>query len=174
MAKPTLTKLKLKKNIEDNVITINDVEINVKQYLPVEDKIKIITNVLELSAVDNNFVNPVKSDVYFVLELIYNYTNLSFTEKQKEDPSKLYDLLEVNNIIQTICEAIPAQEINKLRFWLELTLAGYDKYRNSAMGIMEQISADYSNLDFDATKIQNEIADPNNLALLKGVMEKLG
>ena len=42
------------------------------------------------------------------------------------------------------------------------------------MGIMEQISADYSNLSLDATAIQQKLADPQNLELLKGVMTKLG
>jgi hypothetical protein len=32
------------------------------------------------------------------LEIIYNYTNLSFTEKMKEDPFKLYDILINNNL----------------------------------------------------------------------------
>ena len=42
------------------------------------------------------------------------------------------------------------------------------------MGILENISADYSNLNLDATEIQNKLADPNNMALLKDVLAKLG
>ena len=42
------------------------------------------------------------------------------------------------------------------------------------MGILDTISADYSNLDLDATKIQKKLADPNALALLKDVMANLG
>ena len=47
-------------------------------------------------------------------------------------------------------------------------------YRNSAMGIMEAISADYSNLDLNATDIQKKLNDPDNMALLKDVLTKLG
>ena len=39
---------------------------------------------------------------------------------------------------------------------------------------LEVISQDYSNLDFDATKIQQQLADPDNLSLLKDVLTKLG
>ena len=87
----TYLKLGLKKKDETKTITINGQEVTVKQYLPIEDKIKIIENVLRNSADDNNFANPVKVEVYFNLELIYNYTNISFTEKQKEDATKIYD-----------------------------------------------------------------------------------
>ena len=40
------------------------------------------------------------------------YTNLSFTEKQKEDYAKLYDLFEENGIIDLIIAEIPEREYN--------------------------------------------------------------
>ena len=43
---------------------------------------------------NNNFANPVKLNVFLRLEIIFNYTNISFTDKQKEDLVKLYDILE--------------------------------------------------------------------------------
>jgi hypothetical protein len=49
----------------------------------------------------------------------------------------------------------------------------YD-YKNSAMGILEMVSADYSNLNLDATNIQAALGDPENLTLLKEVVTKLG
>ena len=42
------------------------------------------------------------------------------------------------------------------------------------MGILENISADYSSLDLEASKIQQKLADPNNMAFLKNVLTKLG
>ena len=55
MAKVSFTKLGLKKKEGIKNITINDQVIEVKQYLPISDKINIITNVIENSADDNNF-----------------------------------------------------------------------------------------------------------------------
>ena len=174
MAKPTFAKMNLKKIGETKEITIGEQSIEVKQYLPIEDKIKIITNVLQDSADDNNFANPVKVEVFFNLEIIYAYTNISFTDKQKSEPTKIYDLFEENNIFNQIIAAIPEDEYKLLSEWTQETIDAFYKYRNSAMGIMEQISTDYSNLNLDATQIQEKIADPSNLALLKDVVTKLG
>lgn len=174
MAKVSFTKLGLKKKEEIKNITINDQVIEVKQYLPISDKINIITNVIENSADDNNFANPVKVEVFANLEIMYAYTNISFTDKQKEDPTKLYDLLEENGVIAEVIAAIPENEYALLLGWIDETIKAFYTYRNSVMGIMEQISNDYKDLDFNATTIQQKIADPNNLTLLKDVMNKLG
>ena len=174
MAKIPFSKLKLTKKDDVNTIIINDNNVEVKQYLPVADKLNIITNVLQLSADDNNFANPVKVEVFLNLEIMYAYTNLTFTEKQKEDPTKLYDLLEQNGVIAAVAQAIPETEYNLLLDWTQETIDSFYKYRNSIMGILDQVSADYKDLDFNATEIQKKVADPQNLELLKGVMTKLG
>ena len=174
MAKVSFTKLGLKKKEEIKNITINDQVIEVKQYLPISDKINIITSVIENSADDNNFANPVKVEVFANLEIMYAYTNISFTDKQKGDPTKLYDLLEENGIIAEVIAAIPENEYALLLGWIDETIEAFYTYRNSVMGIMEQISEDYSNLSLDATEIQQKLADPQNLELLKNVMTKLG
>ena len=174
MSRVPFTKLGLKKIEEIKNITINDQVIEVKQYLPISDKINIITNVIENSADDNNFANPVKVEVFANLEIMYAYTNISFTDKQKGDPTKLYDLLEENGIIAEVIAAIPENEYALLLGWIDETIEAFYTYRNSVMGIMEQISEDYSNLSLDATEIQQKLADPQNLELLKNVMTKLG
>lgn len=174
MAKVAFTKLGLKKVNEVKKITINNIEVEVKQYLSIDDKIKIITNVLENSADDNNFSNPVKIDVYTCLEIIYAYTNMTFTEKQKEDPTKLFDLLEENNIINAVINAMDEIEYKTLFDWIQNTITAYYKYKNSVLGILETISTDYSNLKLEASDIQKKIADPQNLSLLKDVLTKLG
>ena len=174
MSRVPFTKLGLKKREEIKNITINDQVIDVKQYLPISDKINIITNVIENSADDNNFANPVKVEVFANLEIMYAYTNISFTDKQKGDPTKLYDLLEENGIIAEVIAAIPENEYALLLGWIDETIEAFYTYRNSVMGIMEQISEDYSNLSLDATEIQQKLADPQNLELLKNVMTKLG
>ena len=174
MAKIPFTKLGLKKIEDTKNITICGQMVEVKQYLPSSDKINIITNVIENSADDNNFANPVKVEVFANLEIMYAYTNISFTDKQKEDPTKLYDLLEENGVIAEVIAAIPENEYALLLGWIDETIEAFYTYRNSIMGIMEQISADYSNLSLDATEIQQKLADPQNLELLKNVVTKLG
>ena len=174
MAKVPFSKLNLKKIDIVQVVTINGFEIEVKQYLPVAEKLELIANVLNNSADDNNFANPVKTYVLSHLEIIYAYTNLSFTDKQKEDPAKLYDILETNGIIDSIILALPPSEYDNLIEDITSTIDAYYKYKNSALGILEAATTDYKNLDLEASDIQKKIADPDNLTLLKDVITKLG
>ena len=173
MSRVPFTKLGLKKVEDTKNITICGQMVEVKQYLPISDKINIITNVIEKSADDNNFANPVKVEVFANLEIMYAYTNISFTDKQKEDPTKLYDLLEENGVIAEVIAAIPENEYALLLGWIDETIEAFYKYRNSVLGILDTISADYSNLSLDATNLQKQIADPENLKLLKSIMSKL-
>ena len=174
MAKVPFSRLNLKKIDKVQVVTINGLEVEVKQYLPVAEKLELIANVLNNSADDNNFANPVKTYVLSHLEIIYAYTNLSFTDKQKEDPAKLYDILETNGIIDSIILAMPPSEYDNLIEDITSTIDAYYKYKNSALGILEAATTDYKNLDLEASDIKKQIADPDNLTLLKDVITKLG
>lgn len=174
MPKIGFTKLGLKSNNEIAIIDFNEQAIEVKQYLPVEEKLDLITNVLELSHDQNNFSNPVKVQVYTTLEIIEKYTNINFTEKQKENPTKLYDLLSGNGLVEKIIEAIPQVEYDTVIKGIYDTIDSVYTYQNSVLGILDTISQDYSNLNLDASEIQKKLADPNNMELLKNIMTKLG
>lgn len=175
MAKVSFSKLGLKKKNETVKVQLtDDIEIEVSQYLPINDKLALIAAVLNGSADDNNFANPIKIEVIGTIEIIKAYTNLSFTEKQLNDIPKTFDLLEENKIIDKIIMAIPNEEYDFIIRGINEVIEAYYKYQNSIYGILETVSQDYSNLDFDATKIQKELADPENLELLKAVVTKLG
>lgn len=174
MAKIGFTKLGLKPNNEITIIEFNEQAIEVKQYLPVEEKLELITNVLELSHDSNNFSNPVKVSVYTTLEIIEKYTNVNFTEKQKENPTKLYDLLVGNGFAAAVIKAIPEPEYNEILISIKQTIKSVYNYQNSIYGILENVSKDYGKLSLDATNIFHDLADPNNMELLKGIMTKLG
>ena len=135
----------------------------------------LISRVINLSHdSSNNFANPVQVEVIGTIEIIIAYTNLSFTEKQKEDYAKLYDLLEENGITKDLISAIPEDEYAFLIDGINDSIEAVYKYQNSVLGILDSVAQDYSNLEFDASKIQQELADPQNLELLKGIMSRLG
>lgn len=174
MAKIGFTKLSLKRKNEVKTITINNNQIEIKQYLPVNEKLDLIARVINGAHDQNNFPNPIKIEVIGTLEMIMAYTNISFTEKQKEDIPKLYDLLEENGVIKDIISQIPEDEYNFIIDGINKTVDAVYAYNNSVLGILESISQDYSNLDFDIQKLQNDIANPENLKLVKEVLTKLG
>lgn len=174
MAKLAFTKLGLKTNTDIETLEFNEQTIEIKQYLPVNDKLTLISEVINNSADENNFANPVKVEVYATIAIIEAYTNITFTDKQKEDITKLYDKVVSSGLYQMIIHSIPVEEINNLFDALRSSIDAIYSYRNSVMGILENISADYSNLDLDASAIQAKLADPENMALLKSILTKLG
>lgn len=174
MAKLAFSKLGLKPNNEIQYIEFNEQTIEVKQYLPVEDKLELIGFILEVSYDQNNFPNPIKIQAHTALKIIEKYTNISFTEKQKENPAKLYDIIRGNGLIEKIIEAIPQVEYNTLISGIYETIEAYYKFQNSVLGILDTVSKDYSDLNLDATEIQKALGDPENLTLLKDIMTKLG
>lgn len=70
MAKVSLTKLGLKINQDVKNIDFNEQTIEVKQYLPVNDKLELISNVINSAHDENNFSNPVKVSVFTTLEIM--------------------------------------------------------------------------------------------------------
>lgn len=174
MPKVTFTKLQLKKKEAHNEFIYNDQTIEVKEYLPINDKLTLISNVINAAQDSMQYANPVKVEIFTSLEILYNYTNISFTDKQKEDPSKLYDLLESNGIIDKVIALIPKEEYNFLIKSVDECIKAVYAYVNSARGIMESIVNDYENTNLDATEIESKIKNPENLELLRNVLTKLG
>ena len=177
MAKIAFSKLGLTKDKLDEFQTVefNDQTVEVKQYLPIAEKAELISRVLNNSVDDDaGYYNNLKLDMWLALEIVYAYSNINFTEKQKSDPMKLYDLLSSNKLLNLIIGLVPESEFYYLtKVTHELATAIYT-YRNSSLGILDSIGRDYSNLNFDATEIQKKLADPENLTLLKNIVEKLG
>ena len=174
MAKVSLTKLGLKVSQEIKTIEFNEQMIEVKQYLPINDKLELISNVVNVSHDENNFANPVKVSVFTTLEIMYAYTNINFTDKQKEDPTKLYDMLISSGLVAAVVNAIPEAEYHEVISGVEDSIEAIYTYRNSVMGIFESITADYGAMDLNATEIYNKLADTNNMSLIKQVLTQLG
>lgn len=174
MAKASFAKLNLKTNTEVKTLNWGDQEIEVKQYLPIDDKIEIVTNVLQLSHdSQNNFANPMKRDVYLAIEVIEKYTNLNITDKQKENPQKLYDTLLSSGFWAEVKKYIGA-DLEDIFLYVEKTIESFYKYRTSILGILDTVSGEYSGLNLDATEIQKKLSDPTNLDFLKKVLSNLG
>lgn len=179
MAKIAFSKLDLKVDNINNIITLTtpkneEVSFEVKHYLPIKEKMDLVSRIINQSTDDNGFYNPMRVKLYTTLEVVYTYTNLTFTPKQKEDPFKLYDLLVSTGLYHDITSHICTEDLEELEGSIWDTIKSIYNYRNSVMGILENITADYSNLNLDATEIQSKLADPNNMALLRDVLTKLG
>lgn len=174
MAKVSFAQLKLSVDNSIKEVTFNEKNIEVKQYLPMEDKLNIVSTILNYSAEDQKFYNEGKLEVFLTLEMIYAYTNISFTDKQKETPVKLYDIITSSGLKKAIFDVIPEEEINMIESMVRKTLEGVYTYINSIYGMLDNVVADYANMDLNAGDIQKKLADPENLSLVKEILTKLG
>lgn len=174
MAKVPFSKLGLSKDIPVTIIHVNGQDIEVKSTIPIEDKLALISDVINLSIDSNNYYNPEKIRLFTELSIVEYYTNVSFTEKQKENIFKVYDLLNFNGVIRQVMGVIPAEELNTLKDSINSTVASIYAYHNSVLGILDAAAQDYSNLEMDIDSLKKSMADNENLGLLKDVLNKLG
>lgn len=174
MAKLSLNKLGLRINDAIKILNFNDQDIEIKQYLPVNEKLDMISWIINQSADDLRFYNVGKLDIFKSIAMVQHYTNINFTEKQLEDAPKLYDLLVSSKLLKQILELVPDDEYLWINETLQDTVASIYKYQNSIFGILDAVTTDYDNLNFDVQQLQENISNPDNLTLLKDVVTKLG
>ncbi len=174
MAKIAFTKLSLSRNNTVKEIDWQNQKIEIKQYLPIGEKLDLISRVINFSSDEHVFYNPCKIEIFELIEIILTYTNINLTEKQSEDILKLYDLFVSSGFANKIKENIPEEEINYIDNSIWATIKEIYRYRDSAMGIMEQIVQDYKDVDLDARKITEQLSNNENLSLIKDVVTKLG
>lgn len=176
MAKIAYSKLGLNKivNKEPSIIEFNDQQVEVAQYLPIEKKLDLISDIINSSLDDNTYYNPCRIEIFMLTKIIETYTNLTITDKQKEDIFKFYDQLVASGFAEKVLDSIPAVDYNFIHRSVTKTIKNIYQQKNSALGILESISTDYSNLNLDASEIQSKLADPENLDLLRAVLTKLG
>lgn len=105
--------LQLQVNQDSKIIKIVDKEIAVKNYLSIDDKVTLVQLVLQ-QATDNDIYNSLLLEAYFNLYLVFFYTNLEFTDEQKENALDTYDLLESNGVIDLVINAIDKEEYEDL------------------------------------------------------------
>lgn len=131
--------LKLSINNEVITTTVNEVEIEVQRYLPIEDKIDLIEVALQ-KAEENGIYNEMKLAMYFDLYIIYMYTNLEFTDEEKMDEYKLYNELESNGVISAVLGTLEEYEI--LFHYLNIMKEAKIKYKTSAAAMIQTFIQD--------------------------------
>lgn len=117
----------------------DDIKFNVKQYLPAEDKNALLEIAMQ-TADQGTILNTFALDAIFHTYLVFKYTDIEFTDEEKENLFDLYDILEDNGIIDAVVAAIPTREYESLRTYLTEMVDSYLTYRNSTRALVEQFS----------------------------------
>ena len=175
MAQITYTKLGLKPDLDVvEVIQISAEHfIEIKQFLPFEKKLEVLSTIINKSVDDRGFYNTARIDFNIKMELIYAYTNIKFTEKQLENPMKIYDNLIASGLLADIWEKIPGLDRDWFEYHANASIQSIMKYRNSVYGILDALRNDYSDLDLDVEKLREVLANDEKIAQLKEVMDKM-
>lgn len=156
------------------MITVNEQEIEVAQYMPIQDKLAMIERILNFTIDNTGFLNPVRLEVFTVLEIISTYTNINITDKMMENAPKTYDSLMINGVIDAIIEAIPEDEYNAVFDAIEDCAEHTVGYLNSFVGMMKTITEDYGATKMDIESLSNVLDDPDKIGLVKDILEKIG
>ena len=141
MAKTTFASLKLTLDKGVNEFKFNDHKIEVKKYLPIEDKIDLVQIALQQSE-ENGIYNEALLDMFFNLYIVFLYTNISFTDKQKEDLPKLYDLMQCNGLIPKVIANMEESEYHMLLDYMGRIREDRLKYKQTAAAVIQSIISD--------------------------------
>ena len=158
--KVSYANMKLKVNTDVNTFDFHGQTIEVLKYLPARDKYDLLMITLQKAKNEDGTYNEFLLTFYFELNLIYMYTNISFTEKQREDEFKLYDSLKSNGFFEQFFQAINEDEYNELFEQLNAIKNTNVMNRNSIGGILNKLIDDLPANAEAAAKIV-ESFDPN-------------
>ena len=151
--------MKLKVNTSVKTFDFKGQKVEVLQYLPAQDKYDLLMITLQKS-LENGMYNEFKLNLYFELNLVYMYTNISFTEKQREDEFKLYDTLKSNGFYEQFFKVINEDEYNELFEQLNNIKKTSFKNRISVGSVISQLIDDLpANAEAAAKIVEN--FDPN-------------
>ena len=173
MAKVSLNKVTPIKNIDPKVINICGEEITIIQYLPMVDKITFVENIVNEVFDSTGLSSPIRTEVHFYLNLIKTYTNISITDKMMENAAKIYDLLEMNHIIEAIVEAIPEDEFDSLFDYVSDTINHIETYNTSIAGMIKTVTQDYQTAEINMEKILTGLGEIEGNETLRSVLENL-
>jgi len=139
--KVSYANMKLKVNTSTRSFDFKGQKVEVLQYLPAQDKYDLLMVTLQKS-LENGAYNEFKLNLYFELNLVYMYTNISFTEKQREDEFKLYDNLKSNGFYEQFFQIINEDEYNELFTQLNAIKEASSAHRMSVGAVISQLIED--------------------------------
>ena len=150
--------------IENDIktISINNQEIEVKQYLSLEDTNNLFAAAAQAGA-EGTVFNPVAYEAYFHLYLIMFITNIKFSDEDLEDLPHLYDVLESSGVIDIVVNTMnkdmylklieSADELKKILITYQTSVAKViDTIEQFAPNTAEKISKELN--DFDVNKYE--------------------
>ena len=105
--------LGLTKSKEVRIFKWNNKDIEIVKYLPIDAKYDIVMITLQ-EAYEEGIYNPVKLDKFFHLNLVFMYSNLVFTDEDRQDTDKLYDELKSSGFMDKFLQNINEEDYTEM------------------------------------------------------------
>lgn len=160
--------------IETRTIKLDSgVDLEVRTYLPIDDKANLITWAINLALDDQTgCISPVRFEVCFALGVVKWYTGIEFDEDVSF--SDIYDMFEAHDVINQVMGAIPVAEIDFVRDLAKDTADDIVRYNNSFMGMIQNTNTDTLALSDEVTNIVNAIKNGEGLEQLAVIKDVVG
>lgn len=141
--KTAFSTLKLKTDKTYLEFTFENKPVQVLRYLPVQEKEDIIEVAYQKAIINSNF-NPILFNIYFLLNVVYSYTNLTFTDEQRRDEKKLYDTICSSGLLDIILNNIPESEMTFFEDNIEDYVSQSLVQDYSAVGIFNNVVGSFN------------------------------
>lgn len=136
MAKLSLNKLNLNKKQDIKIVSFEGNEIEVAQYLDIASKSGLINAAVRGSVIDG-IVDEILLDAYLHLFIVERYTNISFTQKQKENLLETFDLLDSNKFFNVIIEGMAENEYEYIFTMAKRLMNSLNEYNKNVVSIFQ-------------------------------------
>lgn len=166
-----LDKISYQDKIENEEITYDGQTFNVRSWIPMEDKLALIGNIINASIDDNTFYNPARLHIFYVMNMVKEYTDIDFKEM---NIMYAYDILDVSGLWDIIEKYINENEISFIKRNIKETITNIYAYKNSVLGMVDAMNQKSEDLQVDGEALQKVIGDPENLTLVKQILDNLG
>lgn len=152
-----------------------DIELAVRNYLPIDEKAQLIQFVVN-GAVDDatGTFSPLRVEVFFSLGLCRWYGGISFEDVKPEEISSVYDALDQSGTIDAIARAIPEDEFAFMNDLVRDTIDDIARYNNSFAGVMQIASENTDALNNEVTEIMGKIKNGEGMEQLAVIKDVVG
>ena len=160
--------------VENHTVKLNSgVDLEVRTYLPIDDKANLITWAINLALDDKTgCISPVRFEVCFALGVVRWYAGIEFDDDVSL--SDIYDNFEQNDVINQVMGAIPIPEIDFVRDLAKDTAEDVVRYNNSFAGMIGMVSKDADGLDEQIKEIVGQLKNAEGLEQLAVIKDVVG
>lgn len=166
--------LGIETRVEEKTIKVcGDKELTVRNYLPMAEKIALISYVVD-HALDESTgrFSPVRVGLFFDLAVAHFYGGINFPDEVKALDA--YDALETNFVLNAIISAIPQDEYVSMRELVIETTNDIADYNSSFAGVMQIASQDADGLGNQIEELLGKVKNREGMELLSEIKNVVG